>query len=172
MTSRTTASACSAVPSPVASRTLVSPPSMSPSATCRCVPCCPPANPLADACPSLGQPDQVQWPWLRSLHYLQGGWWWSLEGLRPDLRRLLPPGHVQVRPLRGLQGCVHEPGRRGAVQQVQARYLARWLGHRRGLCRRRALPAGDDQGQDSDQPQRHLPRRLRCCAQADERHQG
>ena len=58
----------------------------------------------------LGRPRQVQGPWFRSpYHRRRGGYQGSLEGLRPHLRRLLPPGSLQVRSLRVLQGPVHEP---------------------------------------------------------------
>jgi len=95
-----------------------------------------------------------------------------LERFRPHSGRILPPGHVQVWPLRDIQRLLHESRWPRSVREVQGGHLARWLRKRRILRRYCALPVRDDQGQGSDKPCWHLPRPLRCRLGRNEPHQS
>ena len=95
-----------------------------------------------------------------------------LERFRPHSGRILPPGHVQVWPLRNLQRLLHESRWPRSEREVQGRHLVSWLRKRRIFRRCCALPVGDDQGQDSDKPCWYLPRPLRCRLGRNEPHQS
>ena len=106
-----------------------------------------------------GKPREIRAPSTQSPNYrrrrrLQG----PLEGRRPHVRRVLPPRPLQIRPIRALQGHLHERRGRGGVCQIQTRDLARRLRVGGGLRGHRALPARNDQGQDPDISRGHVPR--------------
>ena len=125
-------------------------------------------NLSSDAC-LPGRPGKIQRSRFRIKNpHSRGRRNWYLERLWPDIRRLLPPGPVQIWIVRSLQGCLLEPRGRGERNKIQGIDMAGWVGVRRSICRRGVVPVGDDQGADSDEPDGDVPywvwRRVRCNA--------